>query len=77
MQTIVGHLLNIDYIASIDKKILWWGVIIWILPTIDSIIGRKMQEIKEHTFDYNRLQQYTIMYLKIMKLSRKQTFIEI
>jgi hypothetical protein len=34
-----------------NNKILWWGVI-WILPNIDSIIVRKLQEKKKHTFDF-------------------------
>jgi hypothetical protein len=55
-------------------------MIIWILPSIDSIIiliVRKLREKKKHAFDNNRLQQYTIVYLQITKLSTKWTLVEI
>jgi hypothetical protein len=50
----------------INKKILWWGVIIWILQRIDSIIVRKLREKKNHVFDYI---MYTITYLKSKPLN--------
>jgi hypothetical protein len=58
-----------------------WGVIIWILPSIDSMIVRELREKKRNSHLITSctyiIQQYTFMYLKITRLSTKRSFIEI
>ena len=61
-----------------NKNFLWWCVIIWILPSLDSITARKLaleRERNTHQFDYDTcrlvsLQQCTVVYIKITKLKK-------
>jgi hypothetical protein len=63
--------VSIDF-SKINKYILWWGVIIWILPIIDSIIVRKFWEKKETCIWLHHVHVHIIrLYTKLQNCQQK------